>query len=239
MTRRAIWLPLGLFAAAIVGLSGLFAPDAQAGTDATVAIGSGTVAPGANIIVDLTVTPNGATIVGALDVDIDYDPAVLTVVNASAATCNETFDANTIRCSLADLAGLTGVESTIEFTAIGADGTSSALALIIATCADDTGAPLSCTNTDGTINVQAATPTPVPTASPTPGPTAAPTSPGQTVAPTAVPATTTPGALPSTGATEPLGDSGSTALPLFLAAMGIAALTAGAWAVTRLRREQI
>ena len=237
MTRRAIWLPLGLFAAAIVGLIGLSAPGAQAGTDATVAIGSGTVASGANIIVDLTVTPSGATIVGALDVDIDYDPAVLTIVNASNPTCNETFDANTIRCSLADLTGLSGVESTIEFTAIGANGTSSALDVIIATCADDTGAPLTCTATDGTINVQAPTPSPVPTAVPTAAPTAVPTATpvGQTPTPVtgAGTATPTPAGLPPTG-----GDSSSSALPLLLAAMGVATLTAGAWAITRLRRVQ-
>jgi len=234
MTKRAIWLPLGLFAAAMVGLTGLFAPDAHAGTDATVSIGGGTVSQGANITVDLTVTPTGATIVGALDLDIDYDPAVLTVVNASAATCNETFDANTIRCSLANLSGLSGVVSTIEFNAIGANGTSSLLDVIITTCADDTGANLTCTDQDGTINVQAPTPspTPVPTAVPTPVPTAvptaAPTSPGQTAVPAS--ATPTPGGLPPTG-----GDSSSSALPLLLAAIGLAALTSGAWAVTRLR----
>ena len=226
MTKRAIWLPLGLIAAIAVGMTGLFASNAHAGTDATVAAGSGTVAPGANIIVDLTVTPSGATIVGALDVDIDYDPAVLTVVNASNPTCNEAFDADTIRCSLANLTGLSGVVSTLEFTAVGADGTSSALNVIITSCADDAGNPLACADSDGTINVQAATPTPTP--SPTPATTPTPT--GGTAAPTAGSPTPTPAGLPPTG-----GDSGSSTLPVLLAGMGILVLSAGAWALSRLR----
>jgi hypothetical protein len=228
MTRRAIWLPLGLFAAALVGLIGLSAQGAQAGGTATVTAGSGTVVPGGSITVDLTVTPSG-TLVGALDVTIGYDAAVLdaTPDNLGTATCNE--GVNPITCSFANLAGLTGVVASLQFDAVGADGTSSALTVVVTTCSDEIGTDITCTPGNGLVNVQAATPTPVPTAVPTAAPTAAPTT-----APTAVPATITPAGLPPTGS-----DSGSNALPLFLAAMGIAAVTAGAWAVTRLRREQI
>jgi hypothetical protein len=236
MTRRAIWLPLGLVAAAVIGLTGLFATDVQAGGgSATITIvpTPESCTPGqTDCNVDLTVTPTVGD-VGALDVDINYDNTVLTATAASAPTCNPAFDADTIRCSLANLSGLTGVVSSITFTAIGADGATSPLALVISACTDTTGTDITCTPTDGTVNVQAATPTPAPTDTPAPTPTPAgqtPTPVGQTPAPTAGAGTATPGGLPPTG-----GDSGTSALPLLLAAIGIAALTAGAWAVTRLR----
>ncbi len=242
MTKKAIWLPLGLAVAAAVALTGLFASDAQAGQpQATVAIGSTSCAPAAACgPVDITVTPAGATVVGALDVDVVYDPAVLgTPACTPAASCNPTFAANTIRFSLANLSGLSGAVGTVSFVAVGADGTSSTLDVVINTCADDIGSNITCADTDGSINVQAATPTPAPT----PVPTAAPTSPGATTppggaTPTPVPgaATVTPAGVPSSAGDGSGGNGGMGTLPLFLAAIGIAAITAGAWAVTRLRR---
>jgi hypothetical protein len=226
-----------LIAAAVVGLTGLFATDAQAGGgSATVTAGSGTVAPAGSITVDLTVTPTG-TLVGALDVDIQYDPAVLDATGASNPTCNHAFDQDdvapdVIRCSLANLTGLSGVVSTLTFAAPGADGTSSPLTVVISSCSDEQGNPIDpCTGVDGLINVQAATPTPEPTDTPAPTDTPVPGAATDTPVPGA--ATATPGTLPQTG-----GGSGSGTLPLLLAAMGIAALTAGAWAITRLRRVE-
>ena len=146
------------------------ASHTKAGGSATIAIGSTTCLTGENnCTVNLTVSPAG-TIVAALDVDINYDAAVLAVVDASNPTCNEAFDANTIRCSLANLTGLTGVVSSMTFAVIGAGGTSSPLNVVIAGCYDDTGTPITCTEADGLISVQAFTPTPTPhTPTPTPG----------------------------------------------------------------------
>jgi hypothetical protein len=230
MTKKAIWLPLGLVAAVAVALTALSAPSAQAGGGATVSVSTVTCAPGSTTCtVDVTVTPDAGVIVGALDLQIDYTNTIVNATSATPATCNPAFDADTIACSFADIAGLTGVEGTVTFTVLGVDGDSSPLTLSIQTCSDDTGAPITCTPVSGAVNVSQATPTPTaPPATPTPvGGTATPV--GTAGAGTATP---TPAGLPPTG-----GDSGSSStLPLLLGALGAAALVAGAWAVTRLRR---
>jgi hypothetical protein len=122
----------------------------------------------------------------------------------------------------------------VSFVAVGADGTSSTLDVVINTCADDIGTTITCADTDGSVAVQAATPTPAPTSPAPTSPGATPTPVGQTPGPTTAPgaATPTPGGLPATG-----GESdGMSTLPLLLAAIGAAAVTAGGWAVFRLRR---
>jgi hypothetical protein len=229
MTNKAIWLPVALIAAAAVGLMGLLvATDgAKAGGSATVSVSGGTVAPGGNITVDVNITPTG-TLVGAADVQVDYDPAVLTPTACTpAASCNTAFDANTVAFSLADLAGLTGVEGTITFNAIGAAGTSSALTVVVTACSDETGTTITCTPQNSTVNVQQPTASP----SPSPAPTASPT--GTAGAGTATPTgSPTPAGLPPTGGSD--GDSSS--IGWVLAALGIAAVAAAGWATMRLRR---
>jgi hypothetical protein len=123
---------------------------------------------------------------------------------------------DTVEFFLTDAAGLSGVEGSITFTAIGANGTSSPLLVFIYTCNNLAGAPLTnCVEQDGDISIQAATPTPVP-----PTPTATPT-----------PAATAC-CLPPTGGSS----DGASALPWLLAAAGVAAASAAAWAGIRLLR---
>jgi hypothetical protein len=167
---------LAIVGTSIAALASLWAtvPITQGGaTNATIGIGSGTVAPGGSITVDLVVSPTSGK-VGALGVQIDYNPAVLTATAATPATCNFAFDADTVFCSTLDLAGLSGIEGTISFQAIGADGTSSVLNVIVITCGDEQGNPIPCADQDGVINVLAATPTPTPIPTPSPTPALAP-----------------------------------------------------------------
>lgn len=237
MTRRAIWLPLGLFAAAIVGLIGLSAQGAQAGGGATFSVTSATVAPNGSVTVDFVITPDAGFTVGAYSVDIVDDGLVsatgCTVSAIGTQVCNAAFAADTVRFGgAATGAGFSGNSGTITYLAGATEGvTTLTLNVDTAACTDVDTVPITCTGTNGTITITTATPVP-----PTPSPTPVPTTPAATTAAaTAVPATATPtpAGLPPTG-----GDSSSSTLPLFLAAMGIATLTASAWAVTRLRRVQ-
>jgi hypothetical protein len=162
-----------VLAVALAYVPGLLGRQADAGGgSADIAVGSGTVAPGGNITVDLVVTPTSGD-VGSLTIDISFDAAVLDATAASAPTCNIAFDNDTIRCSFATLSGLSGVITTLTFNAIGGDGTSSALDLLISACTDTAAIDITCTPTDGNISVIAATPTASPSPSPTPSPTPA------------------------------------------------------------------
>jgi len=259
MTRTAIWLPLALIAAAAIGLMGLvtFGDSAEAqAPDATVVVSDEVVAVGGTATVDLTVT-SASVDVGALDARIDYVPADLTIVSCTytgggIGVCNPHLangapevgadcdgvdtDADTeiddgcpyVSLSSTNLSapGVDGDVLDIVFTA-GGTPVLSPLTLTVSTCGDLLGAPLVCAETDGSVDIQAIT------ASPSPSPTPVPTSPGATTAaPTAGSPTATPAGLPQTG-----GDSdGSGSLPWLIAAMGVAAAAAAAWATMRLRR---
>jgi hypothetical protein len=140
------------------------------GVSAIISIESGSGAEGSNQGVDLIFTPGGAGTVAAADVWVHYNPAVLTVIGCVPATCNPTFDADTVSIALANLSGLTGTQATITFNLIGAAGTSSLLDVDVQVCADDQGNLVTCTSQDGLLEVFAATPSPIPSTTPTPTP---------------------------------------------------------------------
>jgi len=173
-TKTLLLASLSLAAAAALLLSNA-APSRGGAPDVTLAIGSATVLPAGSTTVDFTVTPGPGVIAAAMDVNIDYDPAVLDpIACTSSSICNTAFDPDTVRIGLVDLLGHSGVEGSITFTAIGANGTSSVLDVVIVVCVDDFGDPLNCADSDGLIAVSAPTPTPSPSPSPTPSPTPTP-----------------------------------------------------------------
>jgi hypothetical protein len=234
MTKRAMWLPLGLIAAVAVGLTGLFASDAQAGGGSAVfTISSGNAAPNGTVDITVSVAPTGVSGVGAFQIDI-VDDALVSATSCTATigvVCNAAFAADTVRVTgAATPPGFTGTLATITYTAGATEGTSTLAGTVdTASCTDPDTNPITCTDVDGSITIQQATPTPTP--SPTPaGGTATPTPAGGTATPVGQTPSPTPAGLPPTG-----GDSASSTLPVLLAGMGILALSAGAWAVSRLR----
>jgi hypothetical protein len=260
MTKTALLLPLGLIAAAAVGLMGLFSFEegAQAGTNyADVAIGSATVAPNGTVTVDLTVTPSAAvgaaesgancgdttdndadTVVddgcplGAIDATVGYTAADLSVTG-----CTANFGGacnallNPVTYSIANLSGISGVAGTLTIQA-GATEVASTLTLTVTTCGDQAGGTVTCGATNGTITIAQATATP--TTAPTPTPTTGAGTPTPTTgAGTATPTRSpTPAGLPPTGGS----DGSSSSLPWLLAVMGIAGAAAAGWATMKVRR---
>jgi len=142
------------------------------GSGATIAIGSATVGAGGQVTVDLTVTPDQGASVGALDLEVDYANGVLTATGCTASNgfCDESFGPDTVRYSMANLAGFSGVVGTVTFTAIGGAGTSSLLDLVVLACGDTVGNNIPCADADGQISVTAPTPTPSPAPTATPVP---------------------------------------------------------------------
>ena len=232
---RIGWLPLAVIAAALIALGGwlAIAPGTQAqGATVDTAVSDANVAIGGTGDSNFTVTPPSGTTVGAIDATVTYDSTLAT------ATCTANFGgvcnsatAGTVTFSIANTSGISGTAGTITFT--GTTAGSSAIDLTLATCADDQGADLTCTATDGTLTVSAATASPTP--SPTGGATGTPTptpSGGASGSVAAATATRTPAGLPTTGGS----DSGTDALPYVLGLIGLAVVGAGAWAAVRSRR---
>ncbi len=237
MTRmlRATWLPLSLVfavAIAVVGLVGAFSGASAAAN--SVSVSQVTVAPGAQASVNVSIEAPDAKL-GAWNIQVKYDTAKLTVVDCAAQDvgtnlCNKQFAADTVAVVGASANGVSGAKdlATINFTTTLAAGACSDLTVTIVQFVDASDTPTA-TNpsvTNGKVCVEA-TPTPSPTpkpATPTPVPTAAPT------------ATPTPAAAPKTGG-GPTDGSGMT--PVVLAIMGLAVVSAGAWAFSRGRRETL
>lgn len=180
LTRRwrlPVMAAIPILAVAVWTLIGTTPGTEGGGSAATIAIGSATVAPGGQVTVDLTVTPDQGPSVGALDLAVNYDNSVLTATGCTApyGACNPSFDQDTLLYSMSNISGLSGVVGTVTFAAIGADGMSSPLDLVVTSCGDTVGDPITCTDADGQISVVALTPTPTPTPSPpTPTPTPIP-----------------------------------------------------------------
>jgi hypothetical protein len=127
--------------------------------------------------VNLNLSGASGVIVGAFDVNVDYNPTVLapTGCTADVGVCNANYDANTVRFGAFSITDLSGPIGSITFSAIGGGGTSSTLDVVVVNCANDSGDDISCTASDGLINVTTPTPSPTPTPTPTPIPTPTPT----------------------------------------------------------------
>ena len=152
--QNGFWL-VALLAVAVLALTGwLAAADtAQAVDTASVSVSSTSVQPGDLTAVSLTVTPGSGKTVGAVIVDVSYDTTALTATSCTPGpTCNPGFGPGVVRIVRVDPAGLSGTVGTISFLAGDTTGTA-VLGVTIVECVDETGAPLSCTASDGSINI--------------------------------------------------------------------------------------
>jgi hypothetical protein len=239
MTRTGKrWLPLSLLSV-VAALAGLLAVVSIAhGAVQSLGVGSATVAPGGQATVDVTAAATAPGI-GAWTVDVAYNAALVSFVSCEshpAGFCNNIAAENKVRFTGASAAGVSGNVDlgSITFRAGDDEGTAG-LDVTVVTLTDPTAAPLTVTPTDGAITIAQPTPTPTPVPA-TPTPTPAPATPTPTPAPATPTPVVTPAAIPATGGLA--GDGGSTVLYV-LAALGAAIIAAGAWAVTRMRREAI
>lgn len=219
------WLPLALVASALVALAAWAAIIGIASAAGSVAAGSTTVEPGASGTVDVTAS---ATDLGAWEIDVVYDPAVVTVDGCTEGAvglnlCSVDLVAdNTIRVVGASTSGSDGdvVLATIAFTAVGEDGDCTDLSVTVNQFADTESEELGPTSADGEICIETPTPTPEPTAAPTEAPTDTPA----------------PSSLPDTGGTPDAGSSSNMAAYL-LGILGLAVVGSGVFAVSRIRNQ--
>lgn len=223
-------LPLALVASALVALAAWAAVVGVAHAVNAVSADSVTVAPGASgsANVNADAPSNG---LGAWEIDVVYDPAVITVdscdagsVGLNLCSVDQVAD-NTVRVVGADAGGADGdglVLATINFTAVGDDGDCTDLAVTVNQFADVDSQETNPSSTSGEVCIQEPTPTP------SPSPTASPAPGTATASPTA-----TPAAPPATGGTP---DSGSSNMAAYLLGiLGLAVVGSGVFAVTRIR----
>ena len=147
----------------------------------TVRIGFGSANPGDSDTVALDTLNVPSPGVGAVTVDVTYNPAVKTVTGCTAdpqhrfdtALCNKNYRSNTIRFSGMSAAGLSGSPrlADVTFRASGTRGDCTTLDVSVATFTKPDGSPITPVSTqDGTNCVGTPAPTPTATPTPTPGP---------------------------------------------------------------------
>lgn len=221
------WLPLALVASALVALAAWAAVIGVASAANSVSAGSATVVPDGSGSVDVTASAPAAGL-GAWEIDIVYDPAVITVDSCDEGSvglnlCSVDLVAdNTVRVVGADAGGADGdlTLATINFTAVGEDGDCGDLSVTVNQFADTESQETNPSASDGEVCIEAPTPTPEPTAAPTEAPTATPA----------------PSALPPTGGTPDAGSSSNMAAYL-LGILGLAVVGSGVFAVSRIRNQ--
>lgn len=163
LNRGSRALALFLVLPVLAGWLVLVSSGSSQGGETTVSIGSATVGPGNSVTVGLTVNPGVGVIVGALDISLNFDSSVIDATGCTVLPtggCNSEF--SSVFFSIGDVSGLSGLEATATFQAVGEDGASSPLDLSLQTCKDHTGAQIACTAIDGAISIQATGPTPTP-----------------------------------------------------------------------------
>jgi hypothetical protein len=136
--------------------SGSQTPGPAIGTGdpvADLAMGTATVAAGGTVTVDLVATLEEGTTIGALDLDVSYDPSVVKAESCTPAGCNVAFATDTVRFSMANLSGFSGVIGGITFSAVGGDGSSSPLSIEVESCANVEAEIIPCSATAGSVSV--------------------------------------------------------------------------------------
>ena len=134
---------------------------AQSGT--VVAISSGSVASAASIVVNLSASGVPSPGLGAVTVDVSFDPAIVDAVGCAAdpdhvftlRSCNPDFSFNALRFTAISATGVAGdfPLADITFQAVGESGQSSALDVSAVTFADPDGIDLPATSLDGGIEI--------------------------------------------------------------------------------------
>jgi hypothetical protein len=113
------------------------------------------VAPGGIVTVDLTVTPAPGAKVGAIDFQISYDNTVLSAIvctTIQGAACNAQYGPSQVAVSAMNIGGINGEIGTVTFNAIAAAG-SSAIEILVSSCGDETGEPITCEAQNGSIQI--------------------------------------------------------------------------------------
>ena len=129
-------------------------PGAVAGDPvAVVSIADATVEVGGMVTVDLVVTPQEGVTVGALDVDIVYNSAVLEATACTPAGCNATFAPDTVHFSMASLEGFSGAIGSATFTAKGDVGASAVLEVRVLSCANLEAQLIACAASNGQVTI--------------------------------------------------------------------------------------
>lgn len=221
-TLKGSWLPMVLVASALVALAAWAALAGPAHADANhVTAGSVTVDnTGDSSTVEIRAEAP-ADALGAWNIDVSYDDAVITVDGCTVpgiAVCNPAFvSGETVKLTGAAAPGLTGdnLLATISFTAVGAAGECTDLTVVVNQFVDGTeqANETDPSITDGEVCVAEAA---------TDAPTDAPTA--------------TPADLPDTGGAPA---SGSNAAAYLLGIIGLAVIASGAFVVSRMRRTEI
>jgi hypothetical protein len=165
----------GLLAAAAVVLAlgaGLLIASQASAASATISVDSITVAPGEQGSVNLDALNATSPGLGAWEIDIVYNPAVVTAVACSpqnGSVCNPDYASNTVRIVGASAGGLLGNKTLGSITFSCDSEGSSALSLNIMVLADATAAapvPMSHQAQNGAITCSSAQPPVVPTSTP-------------------------------------------------------------------------
>jgi hypothetical protein len=166
----------GLIAAAAVVLvlgAGMLAASQASAASGTASVDSITVAPGEQGSADVAALGVTSPGLGAWELDVTYDPTVVSVVSCSpqaGSICNANFAADTVRIVGASANGLVGdatlASITFECDAVG----SSTLSLDVAVLADATlgePEPISYTIQNGAVTCSTVEPPPPPPPVPT------------------------------------------------------------------------
>ena len=161
---------------ALLGALVLTRASPSALTTSTVVIGSDSVLPGESATVSLQALdiPGGGGSLGAVTVDVVYDPDVVNITNCDPdpgnllafSICNTSLALNTVRVTgIDDEGGVSGdlLLADLTFQAIGAAGEVSPLVVLIVTFADTNGLDIPVSGQNGSIEILAPTPTPTPT----------------------------------------------------------------------------
>jgi len=180
MKRRRNGLSRALVAAAAVAVAlgvGLVTLSPAMAAPDSVSIDSITVDPGAQGTVNLEALDIGSPGLGAWEIDIVYNPSVVTPVTCSpqnGSVCNPNFSSNTVRVVGASAYGLMGDSTLASITFRCTREGTSTLSLNVAEFADATEnepVPIGPGVQDGTVScIQTTPPAPgAPTATPAPG----------------------------------------------------------------------
>jgi hypothetical protein len=124
---------------------------------ATIAVSSATVPPDTEFTVEVTVTPAEGGSVGALDLGISYDGALLTMVECSAtggAVCIAAPGETAVLFRFAGLAGISGSLGSITFKSQSTEGQTPLRATVEA-CANIEANLIDCAGSDGLVTISA------------------------------------------------------------------------------------
>lgn len=174
---------IGLLALVVLAASAVTASSPALGAGATIRIGSPQFSPGESATVTLEGVGFAEPGLGAITVDVSYDPAAVAVTACKAdpegvfdlALCNQEFAADTVRVTAVHVQGKVGDFALAEITieALG-EAVDPMLDVTVATLADPAGAGFEAVIEDSGVSESAEPPAPLSEESEAVGQTASP-----------------------------------------------------------------